>query len=105
MKTFKNILKALFVVAGLLAMFFPYEYEKEENGDFSYKAWLLGIKRTTDDEEGKRRYRVSFFTKPKFKRAKPVLPDIDVEDDDYVPSDDDISGLADDIGNTLSEME
>ncbi|MBQ9557878.1 MAG: hypothetical protein IJU94_04650 [Clostridia bacterium] len=105
MKTFKNILKALFVVAGLLAMFFPYEYEKEENGDFIYKAWLLGIKRTTDDEEGKRKYRVSFFTKPKIKCAKPVLPDIDVEAEAYAPSDDDISGLADDIGNTLSEME
>ena len=104
MKTFKNILKALFVVAGLLAMFFPYEYEQEENGDFSYKAWLLGIKRTTDDEEGKRKYRISFFTKPKIKRAKPVLPDIDVEDD-YKASADDISDLADDISDKLAGLE
>lgn len=108
MKTFKNILKALFVVAGLLAMFFPYEYEQEENGDFSYKAWLLGIKRTTDDEEGKRKYRISFFTKPKFKRAKRVLPDIDVDDDYATSADvdgDDLSGLADDISDKLAGLE
>ena len=105
MKTFKNILKALFVVAGLLAMFFPYEYEKDENGDFTYKAWLLGIRRRTDDEEGKRKYHISFFTKPKIKRAKPVLPDIDVDDDDYKASEDDLSGLADDISDRLSGLE
>ena len=108
MKTFKNILKALVVVAGLLAMFFPYEYEQEENGDFSYKAWLLGIKRTTDGEEGKRKYRISFFTKPKIKRAKRVLPDIDVDDDYATSADvdgDDLSGLADDISDKLAGLE
>ena len=104
MKVFKNILKALFIVAGLLAMFAPYEYEKEENGDFTYKAWLLGIRRTTDDEEGKRKYRVSFFTKPKIKRAKHELPDID-DDSDFTASEDDLSGLADDISDKLAGLE
>lgn len=106
MKVFKNILKALFVIAGLLAMFAPYEYEKEENGDFTYKAWLLGIRRKTEEE--KRKYHISFFSKPKIKRAKRVLPDIDV-DDDYATSaevdDDDLSGLADDISDKLADME
>lgn len=108
MKVFKTILKVMFVVAGLLAMFAPYEYEKEENGDFVYKAWLLGIRRSTDDEEGKRKYRISFFTKPKFRRAKPALPDIDVDDDYATSADvdgDDLSGLADDISDKLAGLE
>ena len=108
MKVFKNILKALFIVAGLLAMFAPYEYEKEENGDFTYKAWLLGIRRSTDDEEGKRKYRISFFTKPKIKRAKRDLPDLDVDDDYGTSADvdgDDLSGLADDISDKLAGLE
>lgn len=104
MKAFKNILKALFIVAGLLAMFAPYEYEKEENGDFTYKAWLLGIKRTTDDEEGKRKYRVSFFTKPKIKRAKRELPDIE-DVDEFSASEDELSDLADDISDKLAGLE
>ena len=108
MKVFKNILKAFFLIAGLLAMFAPYEYEKEENGDFIYKAWLLGVRRSTDDEEGKRKYSISFFTKPKIKRAKQTLPDLD-DDSDYAASadvdDDDLSGLADDISDKLAGLE
>ena len=103
MKVFKNILKALFIVAGLLAMFAPYEYEKEENGDFIYKAWLLGVRRSTDDEEGKRKYSISFFTKPKIKRAKRELPDIDV--DEFSASEDELSDLADDISDKLAGLE
>ena len=102
MKAFKNILKALFIVAGLLAMFAPYEYEKEENGDFTYKAWLLGIRRKTEEE--KKKYHISFFTKPKIKRAKHVLPDID-DDSDFTASEDDLSGLADDISDKLAGLE
>ncbi|MBR5769428.1 MAG: hypothetical protein IKZ81_07220 [Clostridia bacterium] len=106
MKVFKNILKALFIVAGLLAMFAPYEYEKEENGDFTYKAWLLGIRRKTEEE--KKHYRISFFTKPKIKRAKHVLPDLDVDDDYATSADvdsDDLSDLADDISDKLAGLE
>ncbi|MBR4439662.1 MAG: hypothetical protein IKS88_03560 [Clostridia bacterium] len=106
MKVFKNILKALFIVAGLLAMFAPYEYEKEENGDFTYKAWLLGIRRRTEDD--KKKYRISFFTKPKIKRAKHVLPDLDVDDDYATSADvdsDDLSDLADDISDKLAGLD
>ena len=102
MKAFKSILKALFIVAGLLAMFAPYEYEKEENGDFTYKAWLLGIRRKTEEE--KKKYHISFFTKPKIKRAKHMLPDLD-DDGGFSASEDDLSGLADDISDKLAGLE
>lgn len=59
----KKLIKVIFALVGFLACFAPYEFERKENGDFLYKAWLLGISRKTDGE--KHKYKVWFFNKPK----------------------------------------
>ena len=59
----KKIIKFILALVGFLACFAPYEFERKENGDFLYKAWLLGVSRKTVDE--KRKYKIWFFNKPK----------------------------------------
>lgn len=112
MKIFKNIMKVLFVIVGLLALFAPYEFEREENGDFSYRAWLLGIDGKTDDESEKRKYRVWFFNKPKLKgidlRLRKSESDFDAEEEFSNLADsinDEFEDLADRVGESFNALE
>lgn len=112
MKIFKNIMKVIFVIAGLLALLAPYEFEREENGDFSYRAWLLGIDGKTDDEDEKRKYRVWFFNKPKLKGVELKLRkskgDFDAEEEfsDLADSiNEGFEDLADQVGDSFNALE
>ncbi len=91
----KKLLKALFVIIGLFAMFAPYEFSREENGDFVYKAWFLGISKKRNGDKFK--YKIWFFNKPKLtgitfsKKAKlaEIAQDADMDFDGYASDDSD----------------
>lgn len=52
-------------LAALAASLLPYEVKKDDDGEFTYKSLLLGVKTKTDDE-GKKAVELSFFNLPDF---------------------------------------
>ena len=67
-------------LAALAASLLPYEVKKDDDGEFTYKSLLLGVKTKTDDE-GKKAVELSFFNLPDFmKNTAPAAEEVPAED-------------------------
>ena len=67
-------------LAALAASLLPYEVKKDDDGEFTYKSLLLGVKTKTDDE-GKKAVELSFFNLPDFmKNTAPAAEEAPAED-------------------------
>ena len=67
-------------LAALAASLLPYEVKKDDDGEFTYKSLLLGVKTKTDDE-GKKAVELSFFNLPDFmKNTAPAAEEAPVEE-------------------------
>ena len=68
-------------LAALAASLLPYEVKKDDDGEFTYKSLLLGVKTKTDDE-GKKAVELSFFNLPDFmKNTAPAAEEAPAEDE------------------------
>ena len=67
-------------LAALAASLLPYEVKKDDDGEFTYKSLLLGVKTKTDDE-GKKAVELSFFNLPDFmKNTAPAAEEAPAEE-------------------------
>ena len=67
-------------LAALAASLLPYEVKKDDDGEFTYKSLLLGVKTKTDDE-GKKAVELSFFNLPDFmKNTAPAAEEVPAEE-------------------------
>ena len=67
-------------LAALAASLLPYEVKKDDDGEFTYKSLLLGVKTKTDDE-GKKAVELSFFNLPDFmKNTTPAAEEVPAEE-------------------------
>ena len=67
-------------LAALAASLLPYEVKKDDDGEFTYKSLLLGVKTKTDDE-GKKAVELSFFNLPDFrKNTAPKAEEVPAEE-------------------------
>ena len=67
-------------LTALAVSLLPYEVKTDENGAFTYKSLLLGVKTKTDDE-GKKAVELSFFNLPDFmKNTAPKAEEAPVEE-------------------------
>ena len=67
-------------LAALAASLLPYEVKKDDDGEFTYKSLLLGVKTKTDDE-GKKAVELSFFNLPDFmKNTAPAAEEASAEE-------------------------
>ena len=67
-------------LAALAASLLPYEVRKDDDGEFTYKSLLLGVKTKTDDE-GKKAVELSFFNLPDFmKNTTPAAEEVPAEE-------------------------
>ena len=67
-------------LAALAASLLPYEVKKDDDGEFTYKSLLLGVKTKTDDE-GKKAVELSFFNLPDFmKNTTPADEEVPAEE-------------------------
>ena len=67
-------------LAALAASLLPYEVKKDDDGEFTYKSLLLGVKTKTDDK-GKKAVELSFFNLPDFmKNTAPAAEEAPAED-------------------------
>ena len=67
-------------LTALAVSLLPYEVKTDENGAFTYKSLLLGVKTKTDDE-GKKAVELSFFNLPDFmKNTTPAAEEVPAEE-------------------------